>query len=172
MTEGIEARLRAVPCLPHDDGDHVLPDYAALAALVEELLVAHGIMCADSAVAAGAAWAKKAVERATEIDALKVQLDAKEEFIAGLEAQRSKMIAAWNIDLKQIARLREDAANLTDSLALAEQSVRDGEQERETLKTQLDVGELTRAKWEARAVTYSQAIARFREALDTYWKRL
>jgi hypothetical protein len=43
-----------------------------------------------------------------------------------------------------------------------------GEQERETLKTKLDVGELARAKWEARAVTYSQAIARLREALHTY----
>ena len=103
LPQGIEARLRGVPKIVLRDPDAEYVDWPALAALVEELLVAHGIMCADSAVAAGAAWAKKAVERATEIE-----------------------------------RLQEDIANLTDSLALTEQAVRDGEQELEKLKAQLD----------------------------------
>ena len=117
----IEARLRAVPMLQVTSvsGDYghpvsamqasvqLAPDYAALAALVEELLVAHGITCADSAVAAGAAWAKKAVDRATEIDALQAQLDAKTSEAERQYDENVEQIATRAILEREIARLRE-----------------------------------------------------------------
>ena len=76
MTD-IEARLRAVPRLIHDDGDHVLPDYPALAAVVQGMLDDLATKIADEEITS---LLSTLAEQAREIERLREALDHTEQW--------------------------------------------------------------------------------------------